>query len=96
MGDFNAHTANLSPNSSTPGLSQRYARSSMDSCTDVFGNELLSLCRCLHLQIANGFLEPGLATFLGDSSPGSPAPTSVIDYMLFSQALHERGRVTKF
>lgn len=90
MGDFNAHTSSLS----APGASRVYDRRSADSRVDVYGGELLSLCRCLHLQIANGCLEPGAATFLGETLQ-SP-PTSVIDYMLFSQCLYETDRISSF
>lgn len=96
MGDLNAHTANSTPYRpfvDPPANCLTYRRVSSDRRVDTYGNELLRLCRSLHLQIANGFLEKGHPTFLGNGD--SPA-TSVIDYMLFSESLYENGRVTGF
>lgn len=89
MGDFNAHTASSCP----PGSDRQYRRRSSDSRTDVFGNELLRMCQSLKLEIANGFLENGAPTFIGDSET---CPTSVIDYMLFSRTLYEQDRIQSF
>lgn len=51
------------------------------------------MCRALKLQIANGFLEPGAATFLDGLDA---IPTSVIDYMLFLEPMYNNGRIERF
>lgn len=90
MGDFNAHTAS----STASGASDQYNRHSSDPRTDAYGNELLRFCETLKLQIANGFLEPGEPTFLGDGS--RHIPSSVINYLLFSQTLYNSQRIESF
>lgn len=91
MGDFNAHTASSTP----PHADSTFDRQSSDHRMDAYGGELIRLCQSLKLQIANGFLEPGLPTFLGDGS-ASGGHSSVIDYMLFSESLHTQQKIKSF
>lgn len=81
IGDFNAHIADRTP----PGLTQH--RTSTDSRTDSYGNELLSLCSQSGMYILNGdsTYEPsGDPTFYFHDNVG----TSVIDYALVSSSIY--------